>query len=504
MTFGTLAKAAEIPAAPQNAGEALVSAAIADGDLVRARSALDILRAKAGDTQQVGLLSGMIEVRRRDLDAARITFAETLRRFPASLPAKLDYAKVLLQQGRRVDAMALMAEVLARDPGNVPTLNVYVPLLLQNQQVGQLATVLAAAHAASPKQAGFTAALADALVMSGNAPKAVDVLRSVREAGPLPPALLAAQARALAVAGQSEDAKASFREILRLAPEDVVDRTAYIDLLLRTKDFDEARFELQAGLKQDPHSFRYLSTLVELEAQVKGIDAALQLADALRADPSHMPFASLLKGDALMRARRYNAAVRIFLDEYAADGAVPPLLRATAAYVAAGQEAEATKLLQGWLAKQPNTPIVLQDLAKLDLRAGRLDQAQAHLEALLAMTPDDATALNNLAYTYGLRGDKRARAMAQRAFLLDGGTYSADVLGWIMVQEGDAGAALPLLKQAVAQNPRNPGVAFHYAAALNATGQPQEAGPVLKALLSPGEPFTDRAAAEKLLASLPN
>jgi putative PEP-CTERM system TPR-repeat lipoprotein len=500
--FGSLARAAEIPSAPPMAEEALVSAAIADGDLVRARAALDKLRAKVGDSQQVGILAGMIEVRRQDLKAAESAFADTLRRFPASLAAKLDYAKVLLQQGRRLDAMALMAEVLARDPANIGALNSYVPLLVQNRQIDRLVEVLGAAHAANPGQAGFTATLADALTLSGDSAKAVTMQLAVRDKGPLPPLLVAALARAQAAAGQIDEAKANFREVLRMMPNDMADRTAYIDLLLRNKEYDLARSELGTGLTLDPHSFRFMSTLVELEAQTKGLDAGLALADTLRADPAHLPFATLLKGDALMRARRYNAAARVFLDEYSAAPAVPPLLRAAAAYAAAGQEDDAARLLQAWLAHEPDTPAALQDLAKLDLRANRLDQARTHLETLLTMLPGDATALNNLAVTYQLQNDPRARETAQKAYLQDGGADSADTLGWIMARQGEADAALPLLRQAAAQAPQDAAIQYHLAVALNAAGRPAEAVPVLKALLATRQRFADRAAAVKLLGDL--
>jgi putative PEP-CTERM system TPR-repeat lipoprotein len=507
--FGTLTMAADNPLAPPAAQEALVSVAIADGDLASARAALSRFRAQAGETEQAGILAGMIEVRRHDLSAAQAAFADTLRRFPTSLPARLAYAKVLLQQGRRLDAMDAMAEILAHDPANVAALKVYLPLLVQNRQLGRLVAVLGAAHAANPRQAGFTATLADALVLSGDARKAVSMLRAVGDSGPLPPVLLAALARAQASAsaaglpvGMAAEAGANFREVLRMIPNDAVDRIAYIDMLLRDHDTETARAQLEAGLALAPQNFRFMSTLVELEAQTKGLDAGLRLADTLRADPARQPDARLLKGDALMRARRYNSAVRAFLDEYETAPALPLLLRAAAAHVAAGQEAAATRLLQGWLAHDPNAPEALQDLAKLDLRASRLDQARAHLEALLALQPDDATALNNLAVTYLLQGDPRARATAQQAYLQGGGPDAADTLGWIMVQQGEAAAALPLLRQAASMAPGDAGIRYHLAAALSAVGRPAEAIPVLQTLLEPAERFADRPAAAKLLADL--
>ncbi len=499
---GTLARSVEIAPAQPAPAEALVSAAIGEGDLDKASAALAVLRARAGESQAVGILSGMIEVRRQNLEAARAAFADTLRRFPASLAAKLDGARVLVLQGRRDEGMAIMDEVLGQDPGHVATLNSYLPLLMQDRQTDRAVAVLAAAHAADPRRAGFTAALADVLVLSEQPKRAVDMLAEVRSEGPLPPLLLASLARAQAQAGMIQDAKASFRAVLLVMPDDVVDRTGLIDVLLRDRDYDAARRELQEGLARAPGNFRFMSTLVELEAQTKGLDAGLLLAESLRAGPEHRPFATLLKGDALMRARRFNAAARAFLDEYAAAPDVPPLLRAAAALSASGQDEEAARLLRQWLKTAPNTPAVLADLAKLDLRANRLAEGQARLVALLAMLPDHPAALNNLAWTYQLRGDKRAREMAQRAYLKAPGPDSADTLGWILLGEGEAAAALPLLQQAGSARPSDPAVQYHWAAALRAGGRAAEAAPILQASLQSRQPFSERKEAERLLREL--
>ena len=377
-----------------------------------------------------------------------------------------------------------------------------MPLLLQDNRLDRAVAVLEAARTANPHQAGFTATLADALVLSGNPKRAIEIVQASRSDGALPPLLLSALARAQAAAGMDDDAKASLHDVLQAQPDDIADRTALIDLLLRNHDYPAAQAELRTGLDRAPRNNRFLSTLVELEVQLHGIDAGLKLADELRADPAHLPFSTLLKGDALMRARRANTAARAYLDEFKLDPSVPPLLRAAAALNAAGQADQATRLLADWLAKAPNTPLVLQSLAKLDILAGRLDDAQAHLEALLTMTPNDTTALNNLAWVYGQHGDARARATAQKAYLQGGGVESADTLGWILLREHDAAAALPLLRQAGSLQPADPVVQYHLAAALNANGQAREAAPVLQAALTSRAAFPERPAAEKLLRAL--
>ena len=134
------------------------------------------------------------------------------------------------------------------------------------------------------------------------------------------------------------------------------------------------------------------------------------------------------------------------------------------------------------------------------LRAGASDQelADRWRAAVLGKRPNDAVALNNLAWVYQSKGDPRARGLAQRAHLLAPSGETSDTLGWIMTKEGAAADALPLLKEAAQQRPNDRTVKFHLASALNAVGKPDEAAPILDAILDDTADFDDRGAAWSL------
>ena len=78
------------PGANPTAAEALVSALMTLGRLDASEKALGELKARAGDTAGVGVLTGQLRLRRGDLQGARDVFADTVRKFPASEVAKLD------------------------------------------------------------------------------------------------------------------------------------------------------------------------------------------------------------------------------------------------------------------------------------------------------------------------------------------------------------------------------------------------------------------------------
>jgi len=112
----------------------------------------------------------------------------------------------------------------------------------------------------------------------------------------------------------------------------------------------------------------------------------------------------------------------------------------------------------------------------LDLAAHRFRDADADLQVVLNKRPNDAFALNDLAWVYQYRNDARARITAQKAYMISPTTPEiADTLGWILTTDGDAAKGLALLRQAAAHVGGAPSIRYHLAMALKETGQSQEA-----------------------------
>ena len=204
----------------------------------------------------------------------------------------------------------------------------------------------------------------------------------------------------------------------------------------------------------------------------------------------------------LQRASHPTEAAAAYRAELDAAPSAPLLLRMAASLSSAGHDDQASDALRSWLQAHPDTPEAAQMLGQLDMKAKRFTDAQVHLEMVLAKRPDDALALNNLAWTYQQVGDSRARAMAQRAYLQAPTPDAADTLGWIMVQDKAAKAAIPLLTRASAQRPNDLSMRYHLAVALKDDGQKAEALAVLKQLVGPVPPFEEQAAAKALMAEL--
>jgi Flp pilus assembly protein TadD len=121
---------------------------------------------------------------------------------------------------------------------------------------------------------------------------------------------------------------------------------------------------------------------------------------------------------------------------------------------------------------------------------------------VLVKQPQNPVARNNLAWLYHLKGDDRARVLAQRAWLLAPSPHIADTLGWILTSQGEAVAALPLLRQAARELPSEPAVQYHLAVALSEAGIQDEAITILRPLVAGSATFEQKDDATRLLERL--
>lgn len=499
---GALERSLELSPTQSSAAENLVVAALAAGDLERAKAALDRLRQQAGETEAVGNLTGMLRMAQLDLDGAREQFANVVKAFPASTAAKLNLARLQLLQGRTADGERTLTDMLATDPANEQALSALVGVLLQDNRIGRAVTAVEAARAAAPANIGFTAVLADLYVRAGDPRKALTLLdQSIRGATP-PPALVGARARAQVAAGLKNDAKETYRQILAANPGDLDARQRLMSLYLDDNELDPARATLRDGLRASPGNLGMLQALVAIEQRAGGINAALAAADQLKRDPANMPAAAVLRGDTYMAQRRFSDAAAAYAAELKAAPSSTLALRSATALNAAGGQDQAAQQLRTWMAQNPEDADVAQVLATLDIAARRPQEAERNLQIVLAKQPNNPVALNNFAWVLQLRSDPRARAMAQRAYLLAPSPETADTLGWIMTAQGDAAGGLTLLRQASSARPNDSTVQFHLAQALSGTGQKDEAVRVLTPIVNAPAEFDDKPAARQLLQQL--
>lgn len=492
----------EIAPSQPGAGEALVATALRLGQLERAQQALDQLRAQVGNTEAVGNLTGLLKLSQLDPSGALAVFAETAERFPDAIAPKLNQAKVLQQLGRAADALPLLQGILEKSPAQAEALTLYAQILLQQGRGPEAIEAAERARNSDPTNLGLVNGEAQLYARTQQYTKALEVIDSARVAGKTPTQLLSTQGTIQLAAGQNDAAKQSFADLIAAEPNNVPAVIADADLLIRLKDFDGARQALTAAIQRQPGNLPLLQARVRVDLIDRGLDAALATADTLASDPSMLPAAASLKGGLLMGAQRYKEAAAAFRTEYDKNPSSILVVALAQALNSSGDANGAANELLKWQATHPEDPAVAQVLGTLDITAHRYDSSERNFQVALKAQPNDLVALNNLAWIYQQKGDKRAREYAQRAFEQAPTPEVTDTLAWILVQQGNAAKAVPLLKAAVAGRPQNSTIKYHLAVALKDTDQTAEAIETLRSAVASSEVFDDRPAAQSLLNKL--
>jgi putative PEP-CTERM system TPR-repeat lipoprotein len=413
-------------------GEALFFAELATGDLSKAAAALEQVRKAQGETPVVMNIEGVLRMAQRDFARARAMFEKAIATQADFTPGQVNLARLNIMESRDPEADKLLSAVLAREADSEPALTIQIGSLVRRNELTPAIVLAERALAAKPTSIRPRLLLAELYVRNKDMPKALSILAPVSGVAPNAE-LLAARARVQMASGENNMARDTFTQALELEPRALQTRRQLVNLLAGAGDVERARSVIEAGLRIDPRDYTLMEDYIALDLRSSGIDTALATAERLRRQTTDFPPTRALRGDVYVAARQLDQA----LDAYAKEMQAEPLgfiaQRMAALYSATGKPDLALKTLRDWLAKNPSDLGVMQMLAGLEIGAARYDDAEVHLQELLTKNPRDGATLNNLAWVYQKRGDRRARGMAERAYLLLPSAQTADTLGWILV-----------------------------------------------------------------------
>ena len=139
----------------------------------------------------------------------------------------------------------------------------------------------------------------------------------------------------------------------------------------------------------------------------------------------------------------------------------------------------------------PDQPVVLGTLALVLDGCGKKDEAERAYRATLELDPDNAIAMNNLAYLLAERGEdlELALGFARRAGeLMPDDADAMDTAGWVQLKRKQADAAIELFARALSKEAGNEGYRRHLLLALEAKADRSAAMDELRVLLAGDAP----------------
>ncbi|MDQ8205201.1 tetratricopeptide repeat protein [Pelagicoccus sp. SDUM812003] len=275
---------------------------------------------------------------------------------------------------------------------------------------------------------------------------------------------------------------------------------------LKGKDRSNARSSFETALSTDPLHLQSVEQLTILDVGERNFDSALDRIDStIEASPNSSALYTI-KAQILERTKDLEAAEATYQKAIELDPANRSARMLYARLLQSEDKAEqAFEQLQAVARNNAKDIPALTAIAGHYERIGDYDKAVATYKKILETDANEVTALNNLAYLYSTRYNRKEEAfqLAQKAReLAPNNPYTADTLGWIVYERGDYDWALSLLRDSYNKLSQFAEVAYHLGAAHYSIGNRSEAIRLLTQATESDDDFTGKEEARKRLSIL--
>jgi len=473
------------------------------GEFEKAREAIEDLKSKLPDSGLPFNFEAAIELAQNNIDAARGALEGAIEIQPEFTPARLNLARISVSEGDVDGARNQFQAILETEPGQIEALMGLAELARNAgdlEKADEFAEEAEARNPSSPRPGVFKA---QTLLQREEFDKARLLLSTLRSEFPDEETVLQTEAVVLENDGDVLGAISSLEQLSILRPNSENYPFQIGRLHARLQNYPEAISAFDRAIARDSNSIRARAARIGVESDSFGLERAKTLAMSMRRDLGESAIGDILVGDILFRENSNREALEYYQAAYDKEPSQPVLLQIYATNSRLGQFDQAKELMQAWLAENEADARIRSALSDLFIRTKDYGRAIEQAEQVLEATPENAATLNNLAWLYGETGrPEEALEYAEKAYELQPIPAIADTLGWLLFQSGDTGRAVELLREASKGLPENGEVNFHFAQALNATGNTDEAEQVLKGILDSGSEFEDLPAAKDLYKKL--
>jgi tetratricopeptide (TPR) repeat protein len=262
--------------------------------------------------------------------------------------------------------------------------------------------------------------------------------------------------------------------------------------LLRQKKYAEAEQAFREALELNPKNTRALMGQVEVMVADKRPQEAI---DLLQGEVTKYPERVDLRlalGNAAVRAGQYDVALTAYQEVLPRLNEDPQAqadlyLRIGETYRRKGDYQNAVSNLKQAQAIQPESVTIAGTLALALEAGGQSGAATEHYRGVLKLDPDNAVAMNNLAYLLSENGGDldEALSLAQKARKTQPDmTEISDTVGWIYLKKGSPDDAIAAFDTVVQKEPARAEYHYHLAMALVQKGDKFAAMQQLKAALN--------------------
>lgn len=443
-------------------------------------------------------LTGLAYLAQRKFDEARARFHLALEKDPAFLVARMNLARVAMLTGQPDQAEIAYSAVLDQDPGHLGAMLGLSALAKSRGDEKTSRQWLERAINANPGALQPIMILAESLLRANEPLKASGVLSGLSPEQAGLPAILRLKGIAQLQGGDFGSAVFTLRKLTDLQPESIEGWFQLARAYAASGDANGSRDSFQKAIALD-REFAVPMVWIglgELELRERRYDAALDVGRQMK---THFPDNVAgydIQASAYRGLGQLDAALAAIEKALELERTSRRIILFSSQLSSAGRISQAIDVLEGWVRSHPDDQVVLSRLGMLQQHQGNVDAALAAYEQAAALTSDDPVLLNNMAWLYLGRNDRRAMELATQAYqLAPQRAEIVDTYGWVLLQNGRSTDGLAALQQALIIAPRNAEIALHVAEGLRQLGRGDEARPILQRVMRehPNTEFSNNA-----------
>jgi putative PEP-CTERM system TPR-repeat lipoprotein len=464
--------------------------------------ALDVLKQglQGGSSDAVSYyLMGEVYLRQNNLSEARVNYQKAKDADPKYDPAYFRLASLDLMQQKQDDGIKEIRGVLEKEPGNVQAMLLLASLAEMNSNENEARKNYLAAADTGKAEGIIPAALY--LQRMNDADKAISVLNEGINKAPTDIRLLELKGRILLANKQYNYALSTFEAVDRINHQIGLGHllNTYIAMGKQAKALEM----IQAEIKGNP-------TNVSLRAELSRIyllqgnrnEAIANSRDIITKNPDS-PVGYLTLVMVYEGSNDVDKAIEVLKSLPKTQSAkfsytLGNLYARKKNYVAAlEQYREAEKIDAG------SSQVLFMKGSVFDAMGKKKDAADEYQKAV-RLSPNNAMALNNLAYLYAEENKNLSQALvfATHALMLQPqNDFIRDTLGYVLLKNGRIDQGLIMLKKAWEGKPNNPSICYHLALAYKENGDSVKAAEYIQKALELGD-FPEAHDAKILLGKM--
>lgn len=483
---------------------ALISAYLQKNQLDKALKAIDGIEKKQPDNAATHNLRARALLAKKDIPSARKSFEKALSINPTFVPAAAALANLDLLDKKPEDARKRFESVLAADPKNMQALLALAELkAATGGTVDEVSSLITKAVNATPTEIAPRLALIQYHLKNKDNKKALTAANEASAALPDKPEILDALGRAQQFSGDFNQAQITYGKLAGLQPASPLPLMRLAEVQFANKNKDEGIKSLKKALELKPDILEAQQVLIQVAMDSKNQNNALDIARTVQKQRPKEAAGYLLEGDIYASGKSWPEAVNAYRNGLKQASTSQLAIKLHMVHLASGNIGEAEKHASIWQKEHPKDIAFLMHLGDLATAQKNYSQGANYYQSALAIQPNNALILNNLAWASGQSKSPKALEYAEKANQLapDQPAFM-DTLAMLLADKGETTKAIELLRKAMLKAPQAASIQLNLAKVLISAGKKDDARKELDALAKLGDKFPGQAEVSQLLKAL--